>query len=53
MPNQYFKLMLEAKAENKESFVYNGNKYVAGTTKTGLRVYRKEGKKEPEKEVEK
>jgi hypothetical protein len=38
--NGYFKAMLEAKKSGAESFEYNGKKYVASKTKTGLTDYK-------------
>ena len=40
--NEYFTLMNDARKNNKSSFMYKGNKYVQTTSKTGLKVYKKE-----------
>ena len=39
--NEYFKLMLKAKANGDKSFKYKGNTYYAKTTKTGMVIYAK------------
>lgn len=38
--NEYFKLMLDAKAKDLASFQYNGKTYKKSATKTGLVVYK-------------
>ena len=40
--NEYFKLMTAARKNNAKSFVYKGATYVQKTTKTGMKVYKKE-----------
>ncbi len=39
--NNYFKAMLDAKRNNKESFKYNGHTYKRHTTSKGMVVYKK------------
>ena len=39
--NAYMKAVIAARNGDKPSFVYNGNTYVRGQTKTGLVVYKK------------
>ena len=39
--NSYFKAMLDAKRNNKESFNYNGHTYKRHTTSKGMVVYKK------------
>lgn len=39
--NNYFKAMLDAKRNNKESFKYNGHTYKRHTTPKGMVVYKK------------
>ena len=43
--NEFFKLMNKARKEGLDSFVYNGEKYVKSTTKTGLIYYTSKKKK--------
>ena len=39
--NEYFSLMLGAKAKNLPEFVYKGKKYKQFKTKTGLKSYKR------------
>ena len=39
--NNYFKTMLDAKRNNKESFKYNGHTYKRHTTSKGMVVFKK------------
>ena len=39
--NAYFKSMLDAKRNNKDSFSYNGNTYKRNTTSKGLITYKR------------
>ena len=39
--NQFFSMMQSARKAGKSSFTYKGHTYVAHTTKTGLKTYKK------------
>ena len=39
--NEYFTLMLDAKKNDKDSFVYKNQTYVKSTTKNGMITYKK------------
>ena len=39
--NQFMTMLQSARKAGKKSFVYKGHTYVAHTTKTGLKTYKK------------
>jgi hypothetical protein len=43
--NEYFKLMLEAKKSDKETFVYKSQIYVKSKTPSGMITYKKQEQK--------